>query len=228
MATAGDDVAMATAENVSMATVVDNDGPCTPDELLRIITAPSGGICMMPSESFNEVFPNLYLGEESIAKDRIGLKKLGITHILNAAEGKSKFHVNTNFVMFKRVDIEYYGIKATDQMNFQLAPYFDKAVEFIQRGLDDGEKVMVNCKVGASRSATLVLAYLMIQHHMIVQQAVRLVRVKREICPNDGFLQQLCDLYEKLKKSGHFEVKPEVKHERTDLSDKDEIKIEEV
>ena len=66
-------------------------------------------------------------------------------------------------------------------------------------------KVMVNCKQGASRSATIVLAFLMIKHHLTVQDAVRTVRAKREIAPNPGFLQQLCDLNEKLKKSGHFE-----------------------
>lgn len=176
---------------------------------------------MMPSDPYNEVFPNIYIGEESIAKDRIGLKRLGITHILNSAEGKTAYHVNTNFVMFKHVDIEYYGIEAMDQMNFQLTPYFDKSAEFIQKGLDSGGKVMVNCKVGGSRSATLVLAYLMIKHHLTVQDATRMVRAKREICPNDGFLQQLCDFNEKLKKSGHFEPKEEeasvsIEHSLTD------------
>ena len=66
-------------------------------------------------------------------------------------------------------------------------------------------KVMVNCKQGASRSATIVLAFLMIKRHMNVADAVRIVRSKREICPNDGFLQQLCDLNEKLKSQGHFQ-----------------------
>ena len=62
----------------------------------------------------------------------------------------------------------------------------------------------MNCKVGASRSATIVLAFLMLKRHLPVQDAVRLVRKKREICPNEGFLQQLCDLNENLKKKGHF------------------------
>jgi hypothetical protein len=65
-------------------------------------------------------------------------------------------------------------------------------------------KVMVNCKQGASRSATLVLAFLMIKRHLTVQDAVRTVRAKREIAPNPGFLQQLCDLNEKLKSNKFF------------------------
>ena len=77
---------------------------------------------------------------------------------------------------------------------------------------------MVNCKQGASRSATIVLAFLMIKRHMTVAEATRLVRSKREICPNDGFLQQLCDLNEKLKAKGHFEQK---KNSLEDNTDKD-------
>ena len=65
-------------------------------------------------------------------------------------------------------------------------------------------KVLVHCVQGISRSATLVIAYLMLKHHMTVQNAVRLVRAQREIWPNQGFLQQLCQFDETLRKSGHF------------------------
>lgn len=42
---------------------------------------------------------------------------------------------------------------------------------------------------------------------MTVQEAVRMVSSKREIAPNEGFLQQLCNLNDKLHNSGHFEGK---------------------
>uniref|UniRef100_A0A4W6BVA7 Dual specificity protein phosphatase n=1 Tax=Lates calcarifer TaxID=8187 RepID=A0A4W6BVA7_LATCA len=35
----------------------------------------------------NEVWPNVYIGDEQTAKDKCKLKRLGITHVLNAAEG---------------------------------------------------------------------------------------------------------------------------------------------
>lgn len=52
--------------------------------------------------------------------------------------------------------------------------------------------------MGISRSSTLVLAYLMIKRGFSAQEAVRTVRRHREIIPNDGFLQQLCNLNEEL------------------------------
>ena len=61
-------------------------------------------------------------------------------------------------------------------------------------------KVLVHCVQGVSRSAVLVIAYLMIKEGMPVQEAVRKVREKREICPNPSFLRQLCGLHKRLKK----------------------------
>lgn len=180
---------------------------CTIDRLQEIITAPSGGITMLPGTAFDEVYPNIFIGEESIALDRIELRRMGITHVLNAALGKSNFHVNSNHVMYRKVHIEFLGVEAVDANYFQIHPFFEQCADFIETALKKGGKIMVNCVQGVSRSATLVIAFLMIKCHMTAEDAVRTVRAKREICPNDGFLQQLCDLNEKLKKSGHYNNK---------------------
>lgn len=52
--------------------------------------------------------------------------------------------------------------------------------------------------MGISRSAVLVVAYLMIFHNMAILEALMTVRRKRAIYPNDGFLKQLRELNEKL------------------------------
>ncbi|CAI9618769.1 unnamed protein product [Staurois parvus] len=50
-----------------------------------------------------------------------------------------------------------------------------------------------------SRSATLVLAYLMIYQRMTLVEAINTVKEKRGIIPNRGFLRQLLDLESKLR-----------------------------
>ena len=55
-------------------------------------------------------------------------------------------------------------------------------------------RVLVHCLVGVSRSATCVLAYLMIYRRMSAIDAIRTVAMRRGINPNDGFLQQLAEL----------------------------------
>lgn len=55
-------------------------------------------------------------------------------------------------------------------------------------------KVFVHCARGVSRSAALVLAYLMIRERLSLAEAAVAVRKHRNILPNPGFLSQLCYL----------------------------------
>ncbi|KAL8202232.1 UNVERIFIED_CONTAM: Dual specificity phosphatase dupd1 [Gekko kuhli] len=61
-----------------------------------------------------------------------------------------------------------------------------------------GHKVLVHCAMGRSRSASLVLAYLMIYKNMTVVDAIDQVLKHRCILPNRGFLKQLRELDIKL------------------------------
>ena len=57
---------------------------------------------------------------------------------------------------------------------------------------------MVNCWQGGSRSATVVLAFLIQHQQMSLDEALVLVKKKRDIRPNNGFLTQLITLEETL------------------------------
>ena len=64
-----------------------------------------------------------------------------------------------------------------------------------------GGKVMVNCVEGVSRSATIVIAYCMLERAMSLYEAMTIIRRGRNIAPNDGFLKQLIRLEKQLKTS---------------------------
>lgn len=53
---------------------------------------------------------------------------------------------------------------------------------------------------GVSRSATCVLAYLMIKKDMLAVDALHLIRTIRDVRPNKGFLWQLAQLDNKLRR----------------------------
>lgn len=55
-------------------------------------------------------------------------------------------------------------------------------------------RVLVHCVVGISRSATIVIAYLMICKHMNAAEALRYVFRQRRVFPNPGFLHHLAQL----------------------------------
>jgi protein tyrosine phosphatase len=62
----------------------------------------------------------------------------------------------------------------------------------IHESIMNGKRVCVHCKAGVSRSATVVIAYLMKYEKMDWHEAVQRVRELRPIiCPNKGFLQVL-------------------------------------
>ncbi|KTG41340.1 hypothetical protein cypCar_00018663 [Cyprinus carpio] len=136
------------------------------------------------------------------------LQRLGVTHILNVAEGNSFMHVNTNAEFYTGTGITYHGIQANDTEQFNISDFFEEAADFIDKALAHGKgKVYVHCREGYSRSPTIVIAYLMLHHKMDVRVATATVRHKREIGPNDGFLRQLCQLNEKLAKEGKLKTK---------------------
>lgn len=172
---------------------------CTPEELSNIIIAPRN-MYETPSDAFNEVFPGILLGNGPTAMDIYKLKQLGVTHVLNTACGMNPEYgmINTSQKYYSASGIKFMGIMAYDMSSFNLAPYFNDVADFMDSALRSGGRVYVHCKMGISRSATCVLAYLMIKRGMTVQEAVRLVRSRREIIPNDGFLKQLCQLNDQM------------------------------
>ncbi|XP_054623883.1 dual specificity protein phosphatase 13-like [Dunckerocampus dactyliophorus] len=147
----------------------------------------------------DEVWPGLFLGDMSAANDRYCVWKLGITHVVNAAHG-SKYSQGSRHFYGDAVD--YYGMPAEDSPTFDLSPYFYPCAEYIHSALGTScAGVLVHCAVGVSRSASLVLAYLMIWHGYTLLEAIRKVKERRWIFPNKGFLKQLCLLQVKLQQS---------------------------
>jgi protein-tyrosine phosphatase len=62
----------------------------------------------------------------------------------------------------------------------------------IHNCLQQGNRCLVHCFAGVSRSSTMVIAYLMKHKHMRLGKAYDLVKSKRkQIHPNDGFWKQL-------------------------------------
>ncbi|KAI7805565.1 dual specificity protein phosphatase family protein [Triplophysa rosa] len=148
--------------------------------------------CKVELTQVDEVWPNLYIGNVAIAQNRNALKKMGITHVLNVAHSKQgsigdqSYYGNT---------ITYYGIPAEDSSSFDLSVHFKPASDFIHKALKKKNcKVLVHCIMGMSRSATLVLAYLMLRQRRTLRTAIQTVVLRRPIYPNRNFLSLLLDL----------------------------------
>ncbi|NWI96415.1 DUS27 phosphatase, partial [Pitta sordida] len=165
-----------------------------------------------PRDAVDEVWPNVFIAEKSVAVNKSRLKRLGITHVLNAAHGTG---VYTGPSFYNGLNIQYLGIEVDDFPDMDISKHFRPAAEFLDEALLTYRgRVLVSSEMGISRSAVLVAAYLMIYHHMNILQALMTLRKKRAIYPNDGFLKQLRELNEQLleerelEHSGDEEVTP--------------------
>ncbi|ODN06111.1 Dual specificity phosphatase DUPD1 [Orchesella cincta] len=151
--------------------------------------------------------PAIFIGDEYAAKDIDTLRQLGITHVLNAAYVPSRTHyhsygiVNTDHDWYavRNFNCEFLGVESLDYPQFDLSRFFEDAADFIDSACCSKGKVLVHCYVGMSRSATLVIAYLMIKKHMLAIDALAHIREKRAVYPNSGFVDQIIDLELRLR-----------------------------
>ncbi|XP_030607178.1 serine/threonine/tyrosine-interacting-like protein 2 isoform X2 [Archocentrus centrarchus] len=149
-----------------------------------------------PSNPVDEVWPNIFIAEKSVAVNKARLKRMGITHILNTAHGTG---VYTNESFYASMNIKYMGIEVDDFPDADISPHFRATAEFLDDALLTHKgKVLVVSMMGISRSAILVASYLMIFHNMTIMEALTSIRKKRAINPNEGFLKQLRELNETL------------------------------
>ncbi|XP_048091386.1 serine/threonine/tyrosine-interacting-like protein 2 [Alosa alosa] len=150
-----------------------------------------------PFNPVDEVWPNIFIGEKSVAVNKARLKRMGITHVLNAAHGTG---VYTGQAFYSGMDITYMGIEVDDFADADISPHFRTAAEFLDEALlTHRGKVLVDSMMGVSRSAVLVAAYLMIFQDMTIMDALTEIRKKRAINPNEGFIKQLRQLNENLQ-----------------------------
>ena len=139
-------------------------------------------------QDINEIIENkLWLGNLFSAQNIDDLKRKGITKILTVIDvPQNQYSENDGFKhkIIEVMDVEYENI----------IQYFGECLNFI----DGYEKVLVHCAAGASRSSTIVIAYIMWKNHMKFEEAHQYVLKKRRVAlPNSGFQQQL-KMFEKL------------------------------
>ena len=131
----------------------------------------------------NEIVNNLYLGSISSCYDFDELKNKGITHIISVMAG---------FVPPFPKDFKYLVINALDNENNDLSEIFKFSNEFIENAFDNNGKVLIHCMAGRSRSATILMAYLIDTIGMDVDNILLVVQNKRNIVqPNSAFMTQL-------------------------------------
>ena len=162
----------------------------------------------------DEIIENLYLGNFSASENIQQLKDLGIKKVLQVIDFN-------DFPNYKDENIIHKSVEVSDFDYQNIIQYFGECLNFIK----GEEKILVHCMAGASRSATIVIAYLMWIEKMKFDDALNFVNSKRPIVdPNDGFREQL-KIFEKLLEDNNYDIDKinfsEIKWEPTPFFDED-------
>ncbi|XP_035033623.2 uncharacterized protein si:dkey-175m17.7 [Hippoglossus stenolepis] len=132
------------------------------------------------------ILPFLFLGNERDAQDLDLLVRLNIGYVVNVTTHLPLYHVNSG--------LRYKRLPATDNSKQNLRQYFEEVFEFIEEAYQSGQGVLVHCQAGVSRSATIVIAYLMKHTLMTMTDAYKYVRSRRPVVsPNLNFMGQLLE-----------------------------------
>lgn len=132
------------------------------------------------------ILPFLYLGNERDAQDLDLLLRLNIGYVVNVTTHLPLYH--------QKAGLRYKRLPATDNSKQNLRQYFEEVFEFIEEAYQSGQGVLVHCQAGVSRSATVVIAYLMKHTLMTMTDAYKYVRSRRPVVsPNLNFMGQLLE-----------------------------------
>ena len=153
----------------------------------KIVVAPEdSSVCLLQDkeEDFaSSIFPWLFLGGAHDAERVHELRTHQVTHVINLSP-ESKIPVCEG--------IRYLHVNVGDHSDQPIHEHFESTISFIDEARQHG-KVLVHCRHGISRSATIVIAYLIKKMCIPVILAKGIVKQLRPVInPNLGFVDALC------------------------------------
>ncbi|KZT12306.1 DSPc-domain-containing protein [Laetiporus sulphureus 93-53] len=98
--------------------------------------------------------------------------------------------------------LESFRLDILDSSSVDIRPYLDATVRWIDDRLRRGVNVLVHCQQGVSRSAAIVIAYLIYTQNMTYDSAFNFVKRRRAcIKPNSGFVKALQEWEQKWRRA---------------------------
>jgi len=142
-------------------------------------------------DEMNEILPCIFLGSEKAACNTQMLERNGITNILCIGWELRKPHEDH----YKYL---YYG-NILDSAMQDLIYLFKDCHRFMEEAVVENRgKVLVHCQLGVSRSATILISWLMRLNNWTFQESYEWTKLRREyVDPNVGFQVQLMEFESK-------------------------------
>jgi len=131
---------------------------------------------------------SVWLGDRKASSRAEWLRECAIGAVVNVTDELPNLFEHEGIVEYHSVRLED---TACDETVEAMAGALDGAIDFIDAHVRAGKGVLVHCFAGRSRSATVVLAYLMRVHGLSLAAAVEQTQRMRACLPNEGFWRLL-------------------------------------
>tara|TARA_R110002050_G_scaffold120710_1_gene238830 strand:+ start:1867 stop:2751 length:885 start_codon:yes stop_codon:yes gene_type:complete len=149
--------------------------------------------CILPSQPQKNCGA-LYLGGVFTAQQFSVQVGLHLDAIVNCTKELPQVPTSQSF------NIEHHRVSLVDELSEDILSVLAPTVGLIDSLLLEGKNVLVHCARGASRSASIVIAYIMLYHKNSLDDAYSFVKHCREdVRPNPGFEIQLRKFEEKIR-----------------------------
>jgi len=170
----------------------------TPSSFTPYVNWKNGLKDVKPDEKIYPIIDGVFLGTCYGAEDLPLLQSLGIQVVMNctwspdSARSKSSVAVEN----FHGSALRYVNYDLRDHIGEQIRPSLLASSLVIDKCVEDKQKIFVHCSAGLSRSASVVIAWLMKSRGMNLYKAVKLVykQRKRLVACNASFWSALAEL----------------------------------
>jgi len=137
------------------------------------------------------VSPGLYLGSKRSSENLKWLQETGITLVVNVSDDLPCLHADSGGIDYVRVDLQ--DLPSADLLGSITSTSPTSPLPSISHALSSkNSSVLVHCRAGSSRSASVVLAHL-VSSGATLMEAYKAVAAVHPIKPNRGFTAQLIE-----------------------------------
>lgn len=138
-----------------------------------------------------EILPGIYLGNAYNASNYKTIEKFNIKTIVNVSKELPNFFE-------KNTSIKYFQIPIKDDSENHITEFINSVLEFLDKNgpYDEHNSLLIHCYMGSSRSASIVLLYLIYKYQYSYDAGLELLRSKRPIVNiNTNFLKDIYDFF---------------------------------
>eukprot|EP01038_Epipyxis_sp_PR26KG_P007951 gene7951-10789_t len=134
----------------------------------------------------SEITEYLYVSGYYVAASWDTIQKYGITRIVNCCSSVVDNHFEN------KPNMKYLTLNMVDGRQDDILWFAFDVIQFILDGMRNGEKILIHCEKGISRSCSFAIAFLMWKLGKSFHEVIKFVKFRRNVCsPNLYFLCQL-------------------------------------